>query len=655
MRNGVCAFGIFLALVLAGPAPAQPELLEAYAASPTMWNAELSQEGRWVATGCGQRGVRSVCIYDLEGEARPRLFPSPENGRITSFHWANDRHLIIYLTFTWQRGASDAHPIYRIDRAIAVNAETGNEAFLLNDEDRVDSLTNVVSLDLSDPGSVIMRLALERPVSQTAASGNPLITNDLYRVDLETGDATRIERSRDGHVRSPLLGPNGELVAEMASDVNLNIYAVHNAAGEEVFRQAGGGRPPSLLAALDGGAAVALYLREGESVGLHRLDLASGEVVSMPHPTNNLREVSPVIDQWSRNFVGFSFYRSGIPAWDFVDPELLELNDELQDVLQGALGDVAVRLISWDRRRNKFVVEVRAAATPTQYFLFERDSNALSPLGSEADGLNGQPMANVEAFSYAASDGLEIPSYLVTPPGMSAQDGPFPLIVMPHGGPYGRDDAGYDWWAQYYASQGYAVLKANFRGSSGYGIGYREAGYGEFGGLMIQDLLDGVDYLIAEGIARPDGYCAAGGSYGGYASLMLGLVDRERVRCMISIAPVTDPTEMVHTMFRNGDISAMRYWQYYLQRRASDDPAAVAISPYRRHAEFDAPILLLHGVHDTNVRIIQSRQLERAMRRNRLLNYIELAEEDHYFTRTDSRERLLRESTALLAEHLPVQ
>ncbi|MCW5725004.1 MAG: S9 family peptidase [Maricaulaceae bacterium] len=641
----------FAAAVFTAPAAATPDL-DAFATVADIRDARISPDGRRLATGCNGAGRESVCVFDLSGQARPVLFAPPDRASVSSFYWASDRHVIVDVAFSYREGASDAHTVYRNDRGIALNAETGATATLMHRFTRyLGGINNVVSIDTGNPDSVIIQLTGAPgtlPGTGTRLRSSEEFLSTLYRVSLDTGDERRIERLPP-NVYQNVIGADGRPLARVIYRQQQDRYAIENHRGRAVFETQPGGYLPEIWGGMDGGSALAIWIRAGSDAGLHRLDLESSDLSPIPHPDAGVGLFGPLLDDETAQFVGFSGYRNDLPFQTFIDEDLRAVHESVGGALSQAFGDIRVRLTSWSRDRNMFIVEAVHAGRPASYFLFNTDSGELSPLGVEAEALDGVAMGAVEAFSFTASDGLEIPAFLTLPPGKTRADGPFPLVVMPHGGPELRDDARFDWWAQYYAALGYAVLKVNFRGSSGYGVAFRDAGFGEFGGRMIQDIADGAAYLRETGVAREGGYCATGMSYGGYASLMLALLDRDEVRCVVAIGADTDPVEIMV-----GSLHSQRYWEQYIGPRTMGTQRAAQISPFRRASEIRAPVLLIHGAEDSTVPVGQSRALERAMRGSGRLRYIEMRNIDHYFTTTAARRTLLQESGAFLQQHLPV-
>ena len=259
-------------------------------------------------------------------------------------------------------------------------------------------------------------------------------------------------------------------------------------------------------------------------------------------------------------------------------------------------------------------------------------------------------------IQYAARDGLNIHGYLTLPPGAADPSG-LPLVVLAHGGPAARDVAGFDWWAQALASRGYAVLQANFRGSTGYGRDFLEAGYGEWGRKMQTDLSDGVRWLAAEGVIDPARVCIFGASYGGYAAMAGLALDSDVYRCGVSVAGVSDLRRMVNREARRDvrkDNQAVRYWNRFMGAARLDDRALDDLSPAYLAASVDSPLLLIHGRDDTVVPIEQSRVMAQAMRRaDKPVEFVELPGEDHWLSRSETRRQMLVETVRFLEANNP--
>ncbi|WP_426037804.1 alpha/beta hydrolase family protein [Brevundimonas sp. DC300-4] len=262
----------------------------------------------------------------------------------------------------------------------------------------------------------------------------------------------------------------------------------------------------------------------------------------------------------------------------------------------------------------------------------------------------------MRSITYAAGDGLQIHGFLTLPPGREDARG-LPLVVLAHGGPASRDIVGFDWWGQALASRGYAVLQANFRGSTGYGDAFMEAGYGEWGRKMQTDLSDGVRYLAEQDLIDPQRVCIVGASYGGYAALAGVTVQQDIYRCAVSVAGISDLRRMVEEEASDGarrENVTVRYWNRFMGADRLGDRSLDERSPVKLAEQAGAPILLLHGRDDSVVPIDQSRIMATALRRaGKPVEFVELEGEDHWLSRGDTRQRMLTETVDFLQANNP--
>jgi dipeptidyl aminopeptidase/acylaminoacyl peptidase len=224
----------------------------------------------------------------------------------------------------------------------------------------------------------------------------------------------------------------------------------------------------------------------------------------------------------------------------------------------------------------------------------------LRPLIEERPELGGLKLAEVKPVTYKAADGTMIPGYLTLPPTGAAQN--LPAIVLPHGGPGARDEWGFDWLAQFFASRGYAVLQPNFRGSTGYGEAwFQENGFKSWK-TAIGDVNDAGRWLTAQGIAAPGKLAIVGWSYGGYAALQSQVLDPDLFKAVVAVAPVTD-LDALREEYRN--FTSFTIVDSYIGHGAHVKDG----SPAQNAERVKAPVLMFHGEVDDNVHVAQSRAM----------------------------------------------
>ncbi len=229
-------------------------------------------------------------------------------------------------------------------------------------------------------------------------------------------------------------------------------------------------------------------------------------------------------------------------------------------------------------------------------------------------------------------------------------------MVLPHGGPQGHDSVGFDWLAQAFANQGYAVFQPNFRGSDGYGLAFRDAGFGEWGRKMQTDISDGVAALVRQGVIDPKRACIVGASYGGYAALAGVTLQQGLYRCAVSYGGLSDLHYFMDTAAPSGrqDTATARYLRKFLGVTSNEDGVLRTLSPARLAKQADAPILLLHGADDSVVPIGQSREMDQALRAaGKPVEFVTLKSEDHWLSRDATRKAFLTAAVAFVEKYNP--
>ena len=322
-----------------------------------------------------------------------------------------------------------------------------------------------------------------------------------------------------------------------------------------------------------------------------------------------------------------------------------------QRALTKSFGGLSVSVDSHTTDRSRVVARVWAPSTPGIYYLVDFAKGKADIVGDDYPALTGVPMGEVRAISYKSRDGVDIPAYVTLP--ADAPQLKLPLVVMPHGGPESRDEPGFDWWTQFLASRGYAVLQPQFRGSTGFGEAFRLAGYRQWGGTMQNDVTDGVKALIDQGLVDPKRICIVGASYGGYAALAGAAFTPDLYACAVSVNGISDLPGMLGNAEKRGgeESNALAYWTAHIG--AAHDPAVIAASPFRVADRIKTPILLIHGENDTVVPIMQSQIMANALKESGKTHaFIRLEGEDHWLSRSDTRIRLLQELDVFLARYL---
>ena len=253
------------------------------------------------------------------------------------------------------------------------------------------------------------------------------------------------------------------------------------------------------------------------------------------------------------------------------------------------------------------VVLVSSSTNPGDYYLFDTATMKAQYIQPARRWIDPGKMRPKEPFLFTARDGLELHGYVTRPVG----DGPYPTIVLPHGGPHGvREIWEFDWEAQLLASRGYAVLQVNYRGSGGFGQKFSELGYRQWGGKIQDDITDSLRWAVEQKIADGNRVCIVGASFGGYSALQSVEREPSLYRCAVGFAGVYD----LELMFESGDVPNFRTGENYLQKVLGTDVEQLrAFSPVRGASRIQVPVLLIHGKEDTRADFEQARRMKAAL------------------------------------------
>jgi len=338
----------------------------------------------------------------------------------------------------------------------------------------------------------------------------------------------------------------------------------------------------------------------------------------------------------SNRIIGAEFVDEKREA-EIFDPEYKALGAKLAKALPRL---PLVRFLGASRNENRLLLYAGSDSDPGRYYVFDKAAKTLDEIALARPQLEGAALSSVKPVTYPAADGTIIPAYLTLPSGSSGKG--LPGLVLPHGGPSYRDEWGFDWLAQYFASQGFAVLQPNFRGSAGYGDDwYVKNGFKSWR-TAVGDVNDAGRWLISQGIVDKGKLAIFGWSYGGYAALQSGVLDPDLYKAVVAVAPVTDLKLFVQQA------------QYYVDsalvaKFVGTGEHVVSGSPRKQAAFLKAPVLMFSGDMDLNVNIEQSKAMDASLREagksSQLVIYPGL---DHQLDDSTARADMLKKSVDFL-------
>jgi dipeptidyl aminopeptidase/acylaminoacyl peptidase len=613
MTHGRLAVLALVAGALA-PAPvaaqaAAPPLIARAAlfGNPERAQPQLSPDGTRLAYLAPDNGVLNVWVRSL-GTDDARVVTSDTKRGIRFFAWQRDgRHIIyrqdrdgdenwhIYQTNLETRSTRDLTPFEGIQAQ-----------FVASEPDQPDTL--LVALNVRDK-----------------------TLHDVYRVNLRDG-TSELDTENPGDVSgwsadhtltvrvAQAYGPDGGTVLRVRDDAKAPWRELTKWGPDETFGGVAAIRP-------DGKGVYLISSLGANAARLTDLDFATGQsrVVAadpqydvndvMTHPTSHVLEA-----------VEFVRARS---EWQPVDKALEADFAALQRVRKGDF-----KVESRDVSDRVWVVSYLADDAPVYYHAFDRASRKATALFSNRPQLERQRLAEMRPISFKARDGLLLHGYLTLPAGSAGKN--LPMVVNVHGGPWGRDTWGLDNEAQWLANRGYAVLQVNFRGSTGYGKQYLNAGDREWAGAMHTDLLDGKKWAIEQGHADPAKVAVMGGSYGGYATLVGVAFTPGEFACGVDIVGPSN----LETLLK----SIPPYWKtlasVFQKRmgRLEETEFLKSRSPLYKAGDIKVPLLIAQGANDPRVKQAESDQIVEAMRKNgKPVDYYVFPDEGHGFARPENR------------------
>jgi dipeptidyl aminopeptidase/acylaminoacyl peptidase len=632
-----CVIGVSIAAGGEGRAES-PVIRDAavYGALPFVSEAAISPDGRTLAQIQSlPGGGRAIVFVSLDGQAAP-VGMNIGKAKARDIVWAGPEHVLLLASSSIEESFGDGLKTYEIWRWIIIDRAAKKQSVLFNSlrYDYVYSGSGSIKcVSGADSGSVVM----------AHPSGTELIS-----VKLSSGSIKQAQAG-DGNTYDWVL--DGECDPVLRVDYNAAKEEIHfyapNDSGRFVFKSSIKSKLGEFDSISDFGVKspsgeFAGLAQDGDLMTLRELDIESGALEGAGEGAPGYDVSSVVTDPYANRIVGIRFTDDFARTRFFIEP-LKGLQEKADKAFKGA----SARITSWSKDHSRVVVEVSYADHPDQIFLFNPAEKTLSVIGSAYPKLDGKSQPARSKFDYTASDGVRVPGYLTTPVGASA--GPRPLIVLPHGGPAARDDLGFDWWASFYAANGYLVYQPNFRASYGYGEAFRKAGDGQWGRKMQDDISEGVRKLIAGGAADPKRVCIVGASYGGYAALAGATLTPELYACAVSVNGVSN----LPVLISSESEFVEKYWTKRIGSIYKDKDSLAAVSPVVQVSEATPPIMLIQSTDDSIVPQGQSLLMRKALESaKRPVTYLALEGEDHWLSKEPTRIEMLEKSLAFIDKHI---
>jgi dipeptidyl aminopeptidase/acylaminoacyl peptidase len=607
---------------------------------PEISGAQLSPDGKYLAFLKPWKETRNIWIKQIaEPFSSARLMTTETARPVAGFLWTRDGKYIVYVK---DNAGDENFNVYAVDPGGA--AAPGGDAPPSRDLTNLKGVRVMLfSAPKTDPDVVYIGL-----------NDRDQAWHDLYKLRISTGERTLIRENTDriagwifdleGNLRlaQRVQDSGDQEILRVDADSFTPIYTCnvfetcdplqfHRDAQRVYIQTNKGGLDLTTLALLDPATG---KLETVESDPLQRVDLGSAW---FSEATDELVGTLYSDDRERRYFKDQTFEADY--QWlekKFAGREISAVSSTLDD--------------------RQWLISAHGDMEPGETYLFNRDSRTLAFQYKVREKLPRESLAPMQAVRYKSSDGLEIPGYLTLPKGLPAKGDAkaLPALIVPHGGPWVRDEWGYNALAQFFANRGYAVLMPNFRGSTGYGKKFLNAGNGEWGTKMQDDLTWGVKYLVAEGIADPKRIGILGGSYGGYATLAGVAFTPDLYRAAVDIV---GPSNLLTLL-----AAIPPYWEagrkiMYARMADPDTPAGKKWmeerSPLLSAAKIKTPLMVVQGANDPRVNRREAEQIVIALRdRGFPVEYLCAPDEGHGFARPVNNLAMFMAVEKFLAAHL---
>jgi dipeptidyl aminopeptidase/acylaminoacyl peptidase len=639
-----------LAVALASVALADPPSIETFASRPAIEGASVSPDGHYLATIEPQGGRGRVLIrqrVDGRFQGGQLVMGEPEHFQFTWCQFATNTRLLCGL-----RGMGiESGLVYAASRLVAVDADGRNMRVLIqnsNDaqgqfQDRVlhwrPGTADSVLVEADEgligvsPGASV--------IGNVGTHGLPAV----FELNVVTGAMHVRQRARDP-IRHWMADAKGQVRLGWGQQGVVSSYYARldgdsqwrRLAKFEVFSKDNSFEPIA-ISRDDPNKAYAFAYSGGRNA-LWLVDLTDKDdpILVFAEPTVDVDDAVRAADT---HLIGVYY--------ETVYPNVFYLDDREQQVaaaVRKAKGGQFTMIEDRTLDEKIYVLRTESDVAPDLFTVFDVESKRLTNIGGPQPGLNSEELPSLQAISYPARDGVEIPGYLTLPRG--AVKAHLPLVVMPHGGPIARDGWHYDFLRLFLASRGYAVLQMNFRGSDGYGSKWFYAAHQDWGGKTYDDVVDGAKWAISQGIADPQRVAIVGWSFGGYVALVAAQRQSDLFRCAVSIAGLSDLGMLIdeEAHFINGEVATREIGTNKEKLRRD--------SPRLHAAEVAMPVLMIHGDHDAQVALAQSEAMNTALAHaGKPHRLVTIKDADHQMSAESARVTLLREIEAFLRQYVP--
>ncbi len=610
---------------------------EIFFGDPEISGGQLSPDGKYMSFIKPYNGTRNIWVKKTDAAFQTAKPLTADDKRpVTSYFWSRNGKYILYVQ---DKGGNENYQV-----------------FAVNPSDKADETTGVpVSRNLTNKENTRVYLyAVPKTLPDIIYLGlndRDASWHDLYELKISTGELKLLRKNTD-RITGWVFDRTDKLrLAERTnSDGSTDILRVDSKGFVKIY-SAGPLETAYCINFHEDGQRVYIISNKGENINLSQLILLNitnqKEEIIESDPKKKVDIASVSFSDVDNRMIA-SFYEDEKTRIYWKDKSF----EDDYKTLKKSFNGLEVSFNSSTKDEKKWLISVYSDTDNGAVYSFDRTTRKTKFQYRPRPKLSNTDLSPMKAISYKSSDGLEIPAFLTLPKGVSSKN--LPLVVNPHGGPWARDGWGYDPYAQFLANRGYAVLQMNFRGSTGYGKKFLDAGNRQWGDKMQDDITWGVKHLISKGIVDPNRVGIMGGSYGGYATLAGVTFTPDLYACAISIVGPSSLLTLLN--------SIPPYWEagrkiFHLRMGDPTTPQGEAQlkrqSPLFYVDSIRTPLMVVQGANDPRVKKAESDQIVYAMHKSNIpVKYICAPDEGHGFARPINNMAFLAAAEKFFAEHL---
>ena len=597
--------------------------LEDFFKNPEKSSYQISPDGKYFSFLSPYESRMNIFVQKI-GSTKAKRLTSETDRDVAGYFWANNKRIL----FLKDDGGDENYALYGVDF-------NGKNLKCLTCFDEVR--TQIIDALEDIPNEVIIGL-----------NKRDATVFDPYRLNIKTGEMTMLAEN-PGNIQGWMTDHAGKLRVAYAIVDGINTQIQYRETEEDEFK-------PILTTNFKESVSLNFFTFDNKNVyatsNLGRdksaaiiFDIANGKELEVLYENPDY-DVSRMSYSKKNKKLWAAYFTSWKSERHFFDNEFKELLERLRK----DLGQYEIGITDYTKNEDKFIIRTASDRTLGTYYLYDKNTDKLEKIHEISPWLDESKMSKVKPIQYKARDGQIIHGYLTLPNGVAPQN--LPVVINPHGGPWYRDNWGFNPEIQFLANRGYAVLQMNFRGSTGYGKEFWEISFKQWGLTMQNDITDGVYWLIEQGIADKDNIAIYGGSYGGYATLQGLVVNPTLYAAGVDYVGVSNLFTFLKTI--------PPYWKPMLDMMyemvgnpTCDSLQFVATSPALNAHKIMAPLFVAQGANDPRVNIDESDQIVEALEKRGIeVEYMVKDNEGHGFRNEENRFDFYRSMEKFLSKHI---